>query len=306
MSENYNDNLKELGKSDYEISEGQSDIRGWIVKNESGRILGKVNDLILDTQSKKIKYLILDTDGNELYLQVRKVLLPLEHTEIDAVYRNVIFSGLMANELSSLPTYEKGKIASNIEGIISSVFSSRSIGKTDQPDYPNKEQAFTETHKVESQPVQGIYSGSHAHTADSMKKQTAVGLFEYTSEAQSAVAYLKDNGFSSGDIEISYRDRSDFNTETKGSMSGFFSKLFNSEESNWLTSKEANYYSVVAVNNLSLSEAERAAEIFDKHGAVNIDDEFKAYRERHMAAHAEKRNANYRSRIITRSDNDRT
>ena len=124
MSENVaNTHLKELGKSDYEIANGHSDIRGWVVKNEFGKILGKVNDLIFDTKAKSVKYLILDLDGNELYMQVRKVLLPLDITEFDEVYKNVIYPGLMANELSSLPTYEKGNISDKVELFINNAFS---------------------------------------------------------------------------------------------------------------------------------------------------------------------------------------
>ncbi|WP_256009976.1 PRC-barrel domain-containing protein [Desertivirga xinjiangensis] len=306
MSDNnpINNHLKELGKSDYEISEGQSDIRGWLVKNEKGQLLGKVNDLILDTQSKKIKYLILDMDGNELYLQVRKVLLPLNITELDEVYKNVICPGLLANEISSLPSYEKGKITSNVEDITASVFASGNTLKSRQAASPSSETPVTPV-------TSGTYSQmpGYAHASTSaesqVKKQVVVGLFEYTSEAQSAVAYLKESGFDNKNIEITYRDRNDFeHGDENNSMSGFFSRLFSWEESNWLNSEEAKFYSVVAVDHLSMAEAERAAEILDRHGAINIDDEFKAYRSKYLAENTERRNQKYRSRIISNPENN--
>ena len=304
-----NDHLKELGKSDYEISEGQSDIRGWLVKNEKGQLLGKVNDLILDTHSKKIKYLILDLDSNELYLQVRKVLLPLDITEIDEVYKNVICPGLLANEISSLPSYEKGGISTNVENITSTVFASRNTAKSVPPSDVSGSTKASDTSGTSgtySQPPS--YSHASSSAENQVKKQVVVGLFEYTREAQSAVAYLKESGFDKKNIEITYRDRNDFeNGDEKNSMSGFFSRLFSWEESNWLNSEEAKFYSVVAVNHLSLAEAERAAEILDRHGAINIDDEFKAYRAKYLAENAERRSHKYRSRIINNpEDTDRT
>lgn len=121
-ADSYQNNLKELSDSKFTIAEGESDIRGWLVKNTQGRLLGKVNDLIFDVKEGKVKYLILDLDGNELYFQVRKVLLPLDIAELDLVSKNVVFPGLMASELTSLPSYERGMISSRYEEIIRNVF----------------------------------------------------------------------------------------------------------------------------------------------------------------------------------------
>lgn len=38
--------LQKLGGSDYEIADGEPDIRGWEVRDESGKKLGEVDDLI--------------------------------------------------------------------------------------------------------------------------------------------------------------------------------------------------------------------------------------------------------------------
>ncbi len=105
--------LKELDKSKYEIADGESDIRGWTVKNEQGIILGEVDDLILNTESKSIDYLVLNLERNELNMRDRHVLLPLSYAKINEVHKNVIYKGVMANELSALPLYEKGKINRN-------------------------------------------------------------------------------------------------------------------------------------------------------------------------------------------------
>jgi sporulation protein YlmC with PRC-barrel domain len=124
MSSNSNDysHYKELGNSKYQVAQGESDIRSWIVKNEKGNILGEVLDLILDTKSRKVQFIVLDLNRNELNLKERKVLLPLEYADIHESYKNVIYKGLMPNELSALPTYEKGNINRNSMDLTMSTF----------------------------------------------------------------------------------------------------------------------------------------------------------------------------------------
>ena len=73
-----NSHLSELGGSDYEIRDGEPDIKGWDVKNEHGQKLGEVDELLFDPQSRKVRYIILDLADNELGVDVdRKVLIPI-------------------------------------------------------------------------------------------------------------------------------------------------------------------------------------------------------------------------------------
>jgi photosynthetic reaction center H subunit len=36
---------------DYKVADGEPDIRGWSVRTADGRVAGKVDDLIVDTQA---------------------------------------------------------------------------------------------------------------------------------------------------------------------------------------------------------------------------------------------------------------
>jgi len=54
----------------------------------------------------------------------------------------------------------------------------------------------------------------------------------------------------------------------------------------------------VIVNKLSIAEAERAAEILDRFGALNIDESLKTYRSK--VASATNTTKRFRSRIIER------
>src|SRR5215213_8776917 len=74
--------LQELDRSDFEIVDGEPDIRGWDVKNSHGQKIGEVEDLIVDAQKKKVRYMVVDLDGNELKLDHRKVLIPIGLAEL--------------------------------------------------------------------------------------------------------------------------------------------------------------------------------------------------------------------------------
>lgn len=70
--------LIELGGSDYEIVDGEPDIRSWKVKNEAGQLLGKVDDLLFDPESQQVRYIIIDLhDADFVIDEDKKVLAPI-------------------------------------------------------------------------------------------------------------------------------------------------------------------------------------------------------------------------------------
>lgn len=72
------DHLQELGGSNYEIVDGEPNIKGWKVRNHEGRKIGKVDELLFDPVSQKVRYLVVDLDASELGLEDdRKVLVPI-------------------------------------------------------------------------------------------------------------------------------------------------------------------------------------------------------------------------------------
>src|SRR5215204_4390832 len=75
--------LQEMDRSDFEIVKGEPDIRGWDVKNSTGLKIGEVEELIVDAQQKKVRYMVVDLDDNELKLDHRKVLIPIGLAQLD-------------------------------------------------------------------------------------------------------------------------------------------------------------------------------------------------------------------------------
>lgn len=118
--------LQELDRSDFEIVEGQPDIRGWDVKNSQGQKIGEVEDLIVDAQQKKIRYMVVDLDDNDLNLDDRKVLMPIGLAELHKDNDDVILPGVQAEQLRNLPSYDEDHLDAQTERNICNA-----LGRTD-------------------------------------------------------------------------------------------------------------------------------------------------------------------------------
>jgi sporulation protein YlmC with PRC-barrel domain len=106
--------LQEMDRSDFEIVDGDPDIRGWDVKNTRGQKIGEVEDLIVDAQMKKVRYVVLDMDDNELDLDDRKVLIPIGLAELHRKDDDVIIP-VENDQLRSLPNYDADKLDESVE-----------------------------------------------------------------------------------------------------------------------------------------------------------------------------------------------
>lgn len=116
---NYN-RLQELDHSNFEIVKGEPDIRGWDVRYMTGQKLGSVEELIIDVQEKKVRYMIVDLDENELKLVNRKILIPIGLAELDKKEDDVLIPNISLEQLSRLPEYEKNNLNPVVERRISS------------------------------------------------------------------------------------------------------------------------------------------------------------------------------------------
>lgn len=73
-------NSEPLSKlNDYELTNKSQDVRGWPVKDASGAVLGKVQELLVDTQAEHVTTLVLDNgqhiSASDVTLADRTVLL---------------------------------------------------------------------------------------------------------------------------------------------------------------------------------------------------------------------------------------
>jgi sporulation protein YlmC with PRC-barrel domain len=106
--------LVELSTSDFEISDDQPDIIGWLIVDSYGDEVGEVEDVIFDIETKKVRYIVssidLDEDGDE-----RWVLIPIGVVSFDEAEDEVVIPEEDVVFLNTLPVYEPGTVISPAE-----------------------------------------------------------------------------------------------------------------------------------------------------------------------------------------------
>lgn len=120
---------------------------------------------------------------------------------------------------------------------------------------------------------------------------TVVGLFETKDAARDAMQELTNAGFVKESVDLSNRSQvvADVPSTTDGdgdvldSISNFFGSLFGEEGAeydNYMTAaQEAN--AILTVMADSNERAEKAAEILDNHGAIDVEEKANEYRQTH-------------------------
>ncbi|WP_158798449.1 PRC-barrel domain-containing protein [Pedobacter sp. L105] len=103
-------NLKELSSSDFEVKDGQPDIISWKVLNSGRQYVGTVSELLFDEQEQKVRYLVLNLEGNSWKIEEREVLIPIGVAELDVPHDFVILPNITAQQISVLPDYTKGNV----------------------------------------------------------------------------------------------------------------------------------------------------------------------------------------------------
>jgi len=107
-------------------------------------------------------------------------------------------------------------------------------------------------------------------------KKTIVAIFNNKAEAQDAKVQLLNNGFDSDDIDVSAGKTSGANAnEEESGISRFFKNLFGAnEESTERFSRVAEQGYVVTVYAHSDEDAQRASNLLDDYGAIDVDESY--------------------------------
>lgn len=122
-SEYHNSRLQRLSGSDFEVRDGQEDIRGWDVKDSGGRTIGEVEELLFDPASRKVRYMVVELDDNDFDLdEDRKVLIPVGAAELHEQDDDVIISNITAEQLRALPAYDADNFSADQEHAIHNMF----------------------------------------------------------------------------------------------------------------------------------------------------------------------------------------
>ena len=120
-----NSHLGRLNDLDeFKVADGYPDIRGWEVRTGDGHKLGKVGDLVVDTQAMRVRYLDVELDRSVSQLardaatpgdQEGHTLLPIGNVQLDDKNDDVVVNGYTLEQVAGLPRYGGQTITSDYE-----------------------------------------------------------------------------------------------------------------------------------------------------------------------------------------------
>lgn len=121
--------LKDL--KDYTVAKGDPDVRGWNVYANDGRRIGEVDELLVDVEAMKVRYLDIDLDRDVLSVsggalgaapgtaaapggKSDHVLIPIGSAQLDEKEDRVIVD-LLHTLVGGLPSYDHGPVTRDYE-----------------------------------------------------------------------------------------------------------------------------------------------------------------------------------------------
>jgi sporulation protein YlmC with PRC-barrel domain len=125
--------------SDFKVADGFPDPRGWDVKTTDGQTVGKVGDLIVDTQQMRVRYVDVELERSVGELardaatpgdQERHTLLPIGSVELDDARDDVRVSGYTLEQIAGLPRYGGQTISRDYERSLVDRHRTRGVGAT--------------------------------------------------------------------------------------------------------------------------------------------------------------------------------
>lgn len=91
---------------DFRVSDGDPDVRGWDVLSADGKRIGEVDELLVDTDAMKVRYLDVDVEASLLAGESgRHVLIPIGYARLERDGNRVIVEAMEAAALATLPAY---------------------------------------------------------------------------------------------------------------------------------------------------------------------------------------------------------
>lgn len=101
---------------DFTIADGYPDPRGWDVLAADGTKVGKVHDLIVDTNAMRTRYLDISLDHDTLHLDDdRDILVPVGQARLDDHDDHVMLDSMGVQQLTALPAYGHDEITRDYE-----------------------------------------------------------------------------------------------------------------------------------------------------------------------------------------------
>jgi photosynthetic reaction center H subunit len=98
----------------FEVAEGDPDVRGWQVCDARGERIGEVDELLVDTEALKVRYLDVDLDLSTA-ADDRHILIPVGYARLHERDDRILVDGLDRDRLVSLPPYAQEPLTREYE-----------------------------------------------------------------------------------------------------------------------------------------------------------------------------------------------
>lgn len=110
---------------DFNVAEGDPDVRGWQVLGAEGRAIGKVDQLLVDTAARKVRYLSVDANtagGN------RHMLIPIGYARLHERDNVVYVDAPQGSDVAGLPAYTRQPVTREYETSVCQRFGHDAVG----------------------------------------------------------------------------------------------------------------------------------------------------------------------------------
>jgi hypothetical protein len=101
---------------DFDVSSDDPDPRGWDVVCADGKKIGEVDELLVDTQAMRVRYLDVDLDDGVVDgTRDRHVLIPIGSARLERGSDCVHLEGVSVPQLGRLPEYNHAPLTRDFE-----------------------------------------------------------------------------------------------------------------------------------------------------------------------------------------------
>ncbi|MES2733777.1 MAG: PRC-barrel domain-containing protein [Bacteroidota bacterium] len=110
--------LSEL--NDFEVSPNNPDVRGWTLIGLDGERIGEVDELIVDTEAEKVRYLAVEVDKDVAQGSNHHILVPIGNARLHKNDNNVLVEGLSRSNVNKYPMFDGETITPEYEQLLRS------------------------------------------------------------------------------------------------------------------------------------------------------------------------------------------
>ncbi|HEX7117980.1 MAG TPA: DUF2382 domain-containing protein [Longimicrobiales bacterium] len=155
---------------DFEVAEGEPDVRGWEVLSADGERIGEVDQLLVDTTAMKVRYLDVDLENDLIGTdEDRHTLIPIGFARLDEDNDQIFVDNLRTSDVQRLPAWGHGPVTRDVEVEVRRAF---------EPGFaPEREERFYE-HEHFAGPRRGMREGRGEEHIYRSEEELAVGKRE--------------------------------------------------------------------------------------------------------------------------------